>query len=166
MSVRGWHRAMRVRSGIRPPGVKRAEARRQPRTAAGSSALAHRTRQPARMRGRPVGCSEGERRGTPPHRRERRHDEPRRARHTSAWSSRREQMEDPTHCEARTAGRCRTSGPPGPSRPNRLARSEEHTSELQSRSDLVCRLLLEKKKNTLLHTTGSKKKKINYILNK
>src|SRR2546428_4840027 len=30
-------------------------------------------------------------------------------------------------------------------------RSEEHTSELQSRSDLVCRLLLEKKKiNTLL----------------
>ena len=31
-------------------------------------------------------------------------------------------------------------------------RSEEHTSELQSRSDLVCRLLLEKKKqkDTLL----------------
>src|SRR2546421_8717817 len=29
---------------------------------------------------------------------------------------------------------------------NRVARSEEHTSELQSRSDLVCRLLLEKKK--------------------
>src|SRR5206468_10576198 len=28
----------------------------------------------------------------------------------------------------------------------RVARSEEHTSELQSRSDLVCRLLLEKKK--------------------
>src|SRR5438034_6359764 len=27
-------------------------------------------------------------------------------------------------------------------------RSEEHTSELQSHSDLVCRLLLEKKKNT------------------
>src|SRR5206468_10433377 len=27
-------------------------------------------------------------------------------------------------------------------------RSEEHTSELQSRSDLVCRLLLEKKKRT------------------
>src|SRR2546421_8506127 len=26
-------------------------------------------------------------------------------------------------------------------------RSEEHTSELQSRSDIVCRLLLEKKKN-------------------
>src|SRR5436190_14673540 len=28
------------------------------------------------------------------------------------------------------------------------ARSEEHTSELQSHSDLVCRLLLEKKKQT------------------
>src|SRR5438034_6034706 len=28
----------------------------------------------------------------------------------------------------------------------RTARSEEHTSELQSHSDLVCRLLLEKKK--------------------
>src|SRR3989440_7296646 len=28
----------------------------------------------------------------------------------------------------------------------RISRSEEHTSELQSRSDLVCRLLLEKKK--------------------
>src|SRR2546430_12821406 len=29
----------------------------------------------------------------------------------------------------------------------RLSRSEEHTSELQSQSNLVCRLLLEKKKN-------------------
>src|SRR5260221_4743328 len=29
-----------------------------------------------------------------------------------------------------------------------LRRSEEHTSELQSHSDLVCRLLLEKKKHT------------------
>src|SRR5690349_23604331 len=29
-------------------------------------------------------------------------------------------------------------------------RSEEHTSELQSRRDLVCRLLLEKKKNSSL----------------
>src|SRR2546430_9774948 len=32
----------------------------------------------------------------------------------------------------------------------RDARSEEHTSELQSQSNLVCRLLLEKK-NTILH---------------
>src|SRR2546421_8317872 len=33
-------------------------------------------------------------------------------------------------------------------------RSEEHTSELQSRSDLVCRLLLEKKKES----SGSQRK--------
>src|SRR5947207_3969632 len=33
---------------------------------------------------------------------------------------------------------------PAPARP--AGRSEEHTSELQSHSDLVCRLLLEKKK--------------------
>src|SRR5206468_12847547 len=41
-----------------------------------------------------------------------------------------------------TLRRHRTSSPPTP----RKSRSEEHTSELQSRSDLVCRLLLEKKK--------------------
>src|SRR5258706_2684819 len=34
------------------------------------------------------------------------------------------------------------AGPPSPS----LSRSEEHTSELQSLTNLVCRLLLEKKK--------------------
>src|SRR2546430_7708566 len=32
-------------------------------------------------------------------------------------------------------------------------RSEEHTSELQSQSNLVCRLLLEKKKTNIIHTT-------------
>src|SRR5699024_12525270 len=32
-------------------------------------------------------------------------------------------------------------------------RSEEHTSELQSRFDLVCRLLLEKKKNKIIRVT-------------
>src|SRR3712207_8882956 len=35
----------------------------------------------------------------------------------------------------------------------RTSRSEEHTSELQSRQYLVCRLLLEKK--TTIHTDGS-----------
>src|SRR5215469_18467914 len=55
------------------------------------------------------------------------------------------------------------SAPPGPGRPRpraghrRGGRSEEHTSELQSRRDLVCRLLLEKKK---------KKKKKNNIIKK
>src|SRR2546421_5754799 len=34
-------------------------------------------------------------------------------------------------------------------------RSEEHTSELQSRSDLVCRLLLEKKKKKKQRHTGN-----------
>src|SRR5438132_6987554 len=34
----------------------------------------------------------------------------------------------------------------GTSGPTSTAKSEEHTSELQSHSDLVCRLLLEKKK--------------------
>src|SRR2546430_4715345 len=33
-----------------------------------------------------------------------------------------------------------------------LLRSEEHTSELQSQSNLVCRLLLEKKKTTIQMT--------------
>src|SRR5438067_9962430 len=40
-----------------------------------------------------------------------------------------------------------------------LIRSEEHTSELQSRFDLVCRLLLEKKKKKIIKIT------INNILN-
>src|SRR5438067_9759170 len=40
---------------------------------------------------------------------------------------------------------------PGPARRlwHRVLRSEEHTSELQSRFDLVCRLLLEKKKKIM-----------------
>src|SRR2546430_4373995 len=37
--------------------------------------------------------------------------------------------------------------------PSSTARSEEHTSELQSQSNLVCRLLLEKKKNTQSYST-------------
>src|SRR2546430_9417532 len=50
--------------------------------------------------------------------------------------------------------RCRTSCP-RTRRPRRESsatrRSEEHTSELQSQSNLVCRLLLEKKKKTDIH---------------
>src|SRR2546425_2359381 len=37
-----------------------------------------------------------------------------------------------------------------------LHRSEEHTSELQSLAYLVCRLLLEKKKNNKTHTRSRK----------
>src|SRR2546430_15312603 len=36
-------------------------------------------------------------------------------------------------------------------RGHRRPRSEEHTSELQSQSNLVCRLLLEKKKKTITY---------------
>src|SRR5215510_15534935 len=45
-------------------------------------------------------------------------------------------------------------------RPARAApRSEEHTSELQSRGHLVCRLLIEKKKKKLYTRIHNKKKK-------
>src|SRR5688572_32390378 len=40
----------------------------------------------------------------------------------------------------------------------RQRRSEEHTSELQSQSNLVCRLLLEKKKKKKTKTKNSKKR--------
>src|SRR5260221_8239222 len=48
--------------------------------------------------------------------------------------------------------------------PGWFQRSEEHTSELQSHSDLVCRLLLEKKKknNEIVQAMGDDK--INEVL--
>src|SRR5256885_11172389 len=42
--------------------------------------------------------------------------------------------------------------PAGPHRPGGRERSEEHTSELQSPCNLVCRLLLEKKKQLIVPT--------------
>src|SRR2546421_5774833 len=62
---------------------------------------------------------------------------------------------------ASSCGRHATSGPGAgaPASPSRRSvgagRSEEHTSELQSRSDLVCRLLLEKKKTDNGHHDSS-----------
>src|SRR3712207_7136122 len=50
-----------------------------------------------------------------------------------------------------TLGRSPTCSPSTPCPRCRGARSEEHTSELQSRQYLVCRLLLEKKKYTFYH---------------
>src|SRR5258707_11948490 len=50
---------------------------------------------------------------------------------------------------------CRSFPSAGESRSNR---SEEHTSELQSRQYLVCRLLLEKKKKKLRKRKEHKKK--------
>src|SRR2546422_4004056 len=54
----------------------------------------------------------------------------------------------------RDAGKRSVAGP----LPIGLGRSEEHTSELQSRLHLVCRLLLEKKKKQNQHTALSTKK--------
>src|SRR5699024_11847018 len=74
--------------------------------------------------------------------------------------------EVPTHCSSGAWQACRTrrmsmatSAPWRPrwvcssskTRKSRPARSEEHTSELQSRFDLVCRLLLEQKNITAAH---------------
>src|SRR5256884_3976002 len=52
--------------------------------------------------------------------------------------------------DRRRGARARRRTPPRDGRAcrRRRSRSEEHTSELQSRLHLVCRLLLEKKKNT------------------
>src|SRR6266513_4612183 len=63
------------------------------------------------------------------------------SRRTSRWPPR-----TPT-----TRGRPGTPAPPAP-------RSEEHTSELQSRFDIVCRLLLEKKKKISKYGFVCKKK--------
>src|SRR5436190_15709212 len=50
---------------------------------------------------------------------------------------------------------CSSSAPSGVSTcRTALPRSEEHTSELQSHSDLVCRLLLEKKKYNFHNALG------------
>src|SRR5688572_31918203 len=49
------------------------------------------------------------------------------------------------HARARFAAGSRDAEPAA-ERARPFARSEEHTSELQSQSNLVCRLLLEKKK--------------------
>src|SRR5687768_18330272 len=48
-------------------------------------------------------------------------------------------------------------------RARELARSEEHTSELQSRLHLVCRLLLEKKKKNI-NTITHEKTKSNIVI--
>src|SRR5690606_39864832 len=64
---------------------------------------------------------------------------------------------------------CAATGPPGKARPSRRRagmpvrqRSEEHTSELQSRENLVCRLLLEKKKKKTRHTAMLSKRETSH----
>src|SRR5206468_11992442 len=63
----------------------------------------------------------------------------------------RESKSTPPSGEIKNLGSSR-SGLGGPRRAE--IRSEEHTSELQSRSDLVCRLLLEKKKKKKIKHTN------------
>src|SRR3989442_4527481 len=60
----------------------------------------------------------------------------------SAASFLRSAIEFPTFPRAKSAWRRASRG--------KVGRSEEHTSELQSRPHLVCRLLLEKKKTDLI----------------
>src|SRR3712207_8690395 len=56
------------------------------------------------------------------------------------------------HAAPKHRGLVLPSSPGRASVPLQAKRSEEHTSELQSRQYLVCRLLLEKKKNLKLKT--------------
>src|SRR5438477_2178874 len=71
------------------------------------------------------------------------------------FAPRRSRLENPGLHEAGSAERCATKA----QRSAHLdslsfsGRSEEHTSELQSHVNLVCRLLLEKKNNTTLGST-------------
>src|SRR5260221_7155473 len=76
---------------------------------------------------------------------------------SSPANARRQVQPPPRQCFARGRQPAGVLWLPSPARPipacnpngtarSAFARSEEHTSELQSHSDLVCRLLLEKKK--------------------
>src|SRR5690349_24123580 len=70
-----------------------------------------------------------------------------RARNTDGHPDRRDHQPGDSPCRE-AADRSSATGREGQAcRFNGDFRSEEHTSELQSRRDLVCRLLLEKKKN-------------------
>src|SRR5438876_8065155 len=66
----------------------------------------------------------------------------------------------PISSHAGARGRVVSGGDPGPplggAAARRAYRSEEHTSELQSPVHLVCRLLLEKKKNTTLPSSSAR----------
>src|SRR3712207_8717242 len=67
----------------------------------------------------------------------------------SLWRGRRRGTVPDPHQVPRRPRRPFCPGPPAAGLLRLAPRSEEHTSELQSRQYLVCRLLLEKKKNHL-----------------
>src|SRR5690606_41184490 len=69
--------------------------------------------------------------------------------HATALAAARAGLDPAVRGRGPAAGDGRTGRPAGRSAADAAgARSEEHTSELQSRENLVCRLLLEKKKPT------------------
>src|SRR2546422_6159609 len=71
--------------------------------------------------------------------------------YTTLFRSRSAPPRRPAGSGRRRSSGARCSASPSGSRRNRASpRSEEHTSELQSRLHLVCRLLLEKKKKKLV----------------
>src|SRR2546430_11498157 len=74
-------------------------------------------------------------------------DSPRRLRHTDGAGY---HPGDGAKCAQGISERCPAGGDLGCH-----TRSEEHTSELQSQSNLVCRLLLEKKKITLSYQSAT-----------
>src|SRR2546430_5909175 len=69
--------------------------------------------------------------------------------YTTLFRSRRDRSAGTPATDSRRPEPWPTGSRGGPTSPP--ARSEEHTSELQSQSNLVCRLLLEKKKSGDLH---------------
>src|SRR5438132_8717708 len=80
--------------------------------------------------------------------------------HDSSYKHEGDPRYDAREVAAERARRCGAllllgSATPRPESVRRLPRSEEHTSELQSHSDLVCRLLLEKKKKKTKHNTNN-----------
>src|SRR5206468_10674935 len=80
---------------------------------------------------------------------------------STGGSGRRDEFERPRNSRSRRDRRHDFAHPPVGGRKDARshsvdhARSEEHTSELQSRSDLVCRLLLEKKKKRKKETKNT-----------
>src|SRR6266566_10092063 len=75
-----------------------------------------------------------------------------RSRRSGSWTT-------SSRTRGRGGGERRTHGAPGPTGTGRRAgRSEEHTSELQSPCNLVCRLLLDKKKHSHFYLLLNNKK--------
>src|SRR2546426_3085590 len=71
--------------------------------------------------------------------------------YTTLFRSRRGQRPGGIHLHSRCGGQRGTGPPSGHFQDQVAERSEEHTSELQSPCNLVCRLLLEKKKKQDIH---------------